>query len=372
MSINNKNIWELAEGYLAGSIPQDEFARLKDRLSSDTVFASEFYEATDLIRSMEDGGKQKRFGNMLREIHQEQSTKQVQKKARQIWLNPQIWRTAAVAACVAIITSTLAIWTLKPSINKNESQYNTINRAVTDLKKVQEQQQEQQKQLKIDLDKTKKPTPPPSDVKYTGTGFALSNDGYFVTAYHVIFTKEDGYGDSVYILNRDGQYFKASLVNFNADADIAILKVEKPGFKFGKGELPYTFAAAKAGLGAQIFTLGYPKDDIVYSEGYISAKNGYAGNTMQYTLELPAGHGQSGSPVIDAKGTVLGLLTAVGSPGEENTYAVGTKALIDLLHTLPDATLHLPKAARMSKMTREQQIEKMEAYTFSVKVYKNM
>ena len=371
MSINSKNMWELAEGYLAGTIPQDEFVKLKEKLGADKAFASEFYEATDLIRSMEGAGKQKRFSGMLREIHQQQVEQKETKKARQIWFTPQLLRTTAVAATVALFISTITIWTLKPSINKSESQYNTINRAVTDLRKVQAEQVEQQKQLKMDLAKTKKPTPPPSDVKYTGTGFALTNDGYFVTAYHVIHTNEDGYGDSVYILNRDGQYFKASLVNFNADADVAILKVEKAGFKFGKGDLPYTFCGGKAGLGAQIFTLGYPKDDIVYSEGYISAKNGFAGNTLQYTLELPAGHGQSGSPVIDSKGNVLGLLTAIGSPNEENTYAVGTQALIDLLHTLPDEkSLHLPRSCKLSKMTREQQIEKMEAYTFSVKVYK--
>lgn len=371
MSINSNNIWELAEQYLAGSIPQDEFIKLKDRLSSDSAFASEFYEATDLIRSMEDGGKQKRFRNMLQDIHQEQAAKQEQKKAKLVWFTPQVWRTAAVAATVAMLISTITIWTLKPSINKNESQYNTINRVVTDIKKVQAQQQAQQQQLKIDLDKAKKNIAPTSDVKYTGTGFALTNDGYFVTAYHVIYTKADGYGDSVYIQNQEGQYFKATLVGYNAEADVAILKVGKAGFKFGKGELPYTFAGKKAGLGAQIFTIGYPKDDIVYSEGYISSKNGFDGNTLQYTLELPAGHGQSGSPVIDEKGNVLGLLTAIGSPGEANTYAVGTKALIDLMHTLPEEkNLHLPKSAKLGKLSREKQIEKMEAYTFSVKVYK--
>jgi len=371
MSINNKSIWELAEGYLAGSIPQEEFARLKDRLSADAAFASEFYEATDLIRSMEDGGKHKRFRGMLRDIHQEQAVKQQTKKAKLIWFTPQLLRTSAVAASVALIISTITIWTLKPSIKQSESQYYTISRAVTDLKKAQAQQAAQQKQLKLDLDNTKKSSAPVSDVKYTGTGFALSNDGYFVTAYHVIYTKEDGYGDSVYIVNHDGQYYKASLINFNADADVAILKVEKPGFRFGKGELPYTFSANKAGLGAQIFTLGFPKDDIVYSEGYISAKNGFAGNALQYTLELPAGHGQSGSPVIDEKGNVLGLLTAVGSPGEENTYSVSSKAIIDLLETLPDDTsIRLPKSGKLAKMTREQQIDKMEDYTFSVKVYK--
>ncbi len=322
MSINN-NIWELAEAYLAGSLPQDEFAELKQRLSSDTAFATEFYEATDLIRSVEGSGKHKRFRTMLRDIQQVQQAGAAIRKSRNIFLTPQLWRTVGVAASVAIITSTITFWSLKPSLNKSESRYNTISREVSGLKIAQAKQLEKQKQLEIDL---KKNNTPSSDVKMTGTGFALTNNGYFVTAYHVIHD-ESGYGDSVYILNKDGQYFKASLVTFNADADVAIMKVEKSGFRFGKGELPYSFGQSKAGLGAQIFTLGYPADEIAYSEGYISGRNGFDGNSMQYTLELPVGHGQSGSPVVDAKGTVLGLLTAVGSQTEDKTYAVSAKAI---------------------------------------------
>ncbi len=360
----NKNIWEVAEAYVAGSLSQQEITELNGRLAS-AEFANEFNEAVDLVRSVAGNGKQKRFRAMLRDIHQKQTAGKVIKKGLNIVLPAHFWRTAAVAASVAILTSTITIWSLKPSINKSESQYNNISREVKDIKKVQAQQQATQNQLIQKVNKNL-PTPPPSDVKYTGTGFALTNDGYFVTAYHVIAD-----GDSVYIQSQDGEYFKAFLVNFNAEADVAILKVEKKNFHFGKGDVPYVFTGSKATLGAQIYTLGYPKDEMVYSEGYVSAKNGYQGDEQQYTLSLPAGHGQSGSPVIDGKGNLLGLLTAVGRQNEANTYAVSSKALLELLHTIPHAnSLRLPKTNRLGHMSRESQIEKMQPYTFSVKVYK--
>ena len=364
MSINN-NTWELAEAYIAGSLSPEEVNELNNRLAADVEFTNEFNEAINLINSINGSGKQKRFRTMLRDIHEKQTLSN-QPKTKRIVLPAHFWRTAAVAAGVAILTSTVTIWSINYSLKNSESKYNTISRKVGAIEKVQAQQQAQQNKL-IEIINTKnKPTPPPSDVKYTGTGFALTNDGYFVTAYHVISD-----GDSVYIQNHDGDYFKAFVVNFNADADVAILKIEKKNFHFGKGELPYTFSGSKAGLGSGIFTLGYPKDEVVYSEGYISAKNGFQGNTLQYTLELPAGHGQSGSPVIDGNGNILGLLTAVGSQNEANTYAVSSKALLELLHTIPNAaSLHLPKSNKLGRMSREQQIEKMEAYTFSVKVYK--
>lgn len=369
MSINN-NIFELAESYLAGTLPQVESAAIESRLLTDALFASEFQECTSMLRSMEASGKEKRFRAMLRDIHTAQSEKQTTKKPKLIQLPAHFWRTAAVAATVAILTSTITIWSLKPSISKRDSQYNTISREVGNIKKVQAQQQAQQKQLIDIISKNSKATPPPSDVTYTGTGFALTNDGYFVTSNHVIHHEGKGDFDSVYIQNHEGQYYKAYLVAYNAEADIAIMKVEKKGFRFGKGEVPYTFAASKAGLGTRIFTLGYPEDE-KYDEGYISARNGYDGDHGQYTLELPVGHGQSGSPVVDERGNVLGILTAIGGEEEANTYAVSSKALIGLLNNLPDGkSIRLPKGNKLNHLSREQQIAKMESYTFSVKVYK--
>ena len=92
---------------------------------------------------------------------------------------------------------------------------------------------------------------------------------------------------------------------------------------------------------------------------------------MQYTLELPVGHGQSGSPVLDDKGNVIGILTAMGGEAEANTYAVSSKALISLIHDqLEDHPVHLSKTNKLHNLSRAQQIEKMQAFTFSVKVYK--
>lgn len=359
MSVNN-NIWEIAEAYLAGTLPQADIIELKKRLEADSDFANEFYESCNLIRSFEGSGKQKRFRSMLRDIHADQA---VTKKTKLINLPANFWRVAAVAAGVALLTSTITYSILLPSLKNADSQYNIISRKVDNITESQHQLQRSQKQLEKDLKNIK----PVAQVKYTGTGFALTNDGYFVTSYHV--TKG---ADSVYIQNSNGEYFKASKYAFDEAADIAILKVEKKNFRFGKGDIPYTFANGKAGLGARIFTLGYPKDNLFYDEGYISSKNGYESNELQYTLELPVGHGQSGSPVLDNNGNIVGILSAIGSSEESNTYAVTSKALLDLIHKNlpPDNTLHLPKANKLARISREEQIKKMEAYTFSVKVYK--
>jgi len=362
LTLNNNNTWEIAEAYMAGTLPEADVKALEARLGADADFANEFHESVNLIKSFEGSGKQKRFRTMLRDIHAKQAIKTV----KRIVLPAHFWRTAAVAAGVAILTSLTTYSLLNPSLKKNDSQYNIIRREVDNIKASQNQLKNSQTQLEKDIKKINTPTAP---VKYTATGFALNNEGYFATAYHVIHD-DKGDCDSVYIQTKSGQYYKAFMVCNDPSADIAILKVEKKGFRFGKGDVPYTFAASKAGIAAEVFTVGYPKDEIVYDKGYISSQNGFQDNDQQYTLVLPAGHGQSGSPIMDSRGSVIGILTAVGSHGEANTYAVSSKALLGLLHNGNNNNIRLPKSNKLSRLSREDQADKMETYTFSVKVYK--
>lgn len=366
--MNYNNIWETAEAYHKGTLSPAEKAAIDAKITTDPIFADEFQESLDLIASLVNTGKHLRFKETLKDIHQKQFKK---RKSITIQLPPNFFRTAAIAAGVALIFSLINYLSLVNSNGKRNEEYSTISREVEHIKKDVQKQKEQQEAILDSINKKDIIIAPPSEVRYTGTGFALTNDGYFVTAYHVL---NDGSGDcdSVYIQSSEGQYYKATVVNVNKNADIAILKVSRRNFKFTPAnDLPYTFAGDKAGLGAGIFTLGYPKNDIVYSEGYISSRNGYDGNKQQYTLELPVGHGQSGSPVLDEKGNVIGILTAIGSPKQANTYAVSTKALMELVATIPNyKSIRLPKSAKLSRLNRQQQIAQMENFTFSVKVYK--
>jgi len=144
MSINN-NIWDLAEAWLAGTLSEADLTELKGRLANNTDFANEFNESVNLLRSMEGNGKQKKFRSMLRDIHGQVAETNQTKAPRRIKLPAHFWRTAAVAAGVALLTSTITYSILNPSIKKSDSQYNAMSREVEHLKKVQAQQQAHQK-----------------------------------------------------------------------------------------------------------------------------------------------------------------------------------------------------------------------------------
>ena len=365
MSTDNQ-IWGLAEAYVSGTLPAAEQAALQNRLATDPTFAAEFSECLNLLQSLEGFGAYTRFQDMLQDMRsKESSTTQTSVTPsrtiplRTIPLRTHYLRTGAVAAGIALLTSFGTFWVLNHNDKKGASQYNVLSRKLENIER-------SQSQIIKDI-KDKKDTPtPPAPARYTGTGFAITNDGYFITNYHVT----DG-ADSVYIQNHDGHYYKAYVVDFDAKTDIALLKVEKNSFRFSKADVPYTFASTKAAIGSRVYTLGFPDDDITYSEGYISGKNGFQGDSMQYRLEIPADPGQSGGPVIDANGNLVAVIAANAPQSEGTTYAVSSKAILQLIKKLDkDVNIHLPKANKLGKLSREEQIEKLQYYTCTVKVYK--
>jgi serine protease Do len=356
------NIWKLAEMLLLGEMNEGERHAVETRMEQDPAFAAELQECMSMLRSLEGNGRQKRFRAMLHDIQHEETRVAEKKPARSIPLRAHYLRTASVAAGIALLASVSTFWAVNRSDKKSASQYSALRKELETIK----HSQSAQNALLNDIKSSSTNNSPEVDAKFSGTGFAISNDGYFVTNYHVT----EG-ADSIYIVNNTGKYYKAYLVNYNAQTDIALLKVENKSFRFGKTEIPYSLASKRAALGSYVYTLGFPEDDITYHEGYISARNGYEGDSMQYRLELPAKPGQSGAPVIDANGNLIAIVSGKESQSRGTTYAVTSGALLSLLQNMPkEVKLHLPKANKLSGLSREEQVEKMQSYTFSVKVYK--
>lgn len=348
-------ILELAETYVNGGLPDTEVAALNNRLQTDPVFAAEFQECVDLIRSLEGSGAQKRFRNMLIDIRQDAAAKH---QIKMIPLKTHYIRTGAIAAGIALLTTLSTFSIVNHSEKKRSSQYSLLKRELETIKRSQNVQNALIQNI------NNKQSQPVAQANYSGTGFALTNDGYFLTNYHVT----QG-ADSIYIQNKDGNYYRAHLVTFDENSDVAILKVDNKGFHFSKTEVPYTLASNKKSLGARVFTLGYPQDDIVYNEGYISSRNGFQGDSLQYMLELPANPGQSGAPVIDANGNIIAIVTGKESETEGRTYAVSTQAVYQLLSSM-NKEIKIPKVNRLGRLNREDQIEKLQTFTCAVKVYK--
>lgn len=140
----------------------------------------------------------------------------------------------------------------------------------------------------------------------TGSGFILTEDGYVVTNYHVI----EGNG-KLTVVTSDGSEYAAVLVGYDSANDVALLKAEATGLK------PVKIGSSDALIvGDQVVAIGNPLGELTstLTVGYISAKerdvttSGFAINMLQTDAAINSGN--SGGPLFNMKGEVVGITTA--------------------------------------------------------------
>lgn len=141
-----------------------------------------------------------------------------------------------------------------------------------------------------------------------GSGFVISEDGYIVTNNHVI----EG-ADEIEIEFFSGKKLPAKVIGTDAQTDIALLKVEPEGalpfVKFGNSDI--------ARVGDWVVAMGNPLGQgFSVSAGIVSARNRELSGTYDDYLQTDAAinRGNSGGPLFNMAGEVVGVNTAILSP----------------------------------------------------------
>jgi S1-C subfamily serine protease len=140
----------------------------------------------------------------------------------------------------------------------------------------------------------------------TGTGFFISADGHVLTNSHVV------EGCRIAAIARDGEArIPLRLLREDADADIALLKAEAAATPF----IPLRgSSAAPARAGEKAVVVGYPvrsKLGVVnVTEGIVSAPGGAGRDQARMQFTAPAQPGNSGGPILDAAGQVIGVIVS--------------------------------------------------------------
>lgn len=203
-----------------------------------------------------------------------------------------------------------------------------------------------------------------------GSGFLIDAKGYIITNAHVL------KGSGAVVVNSKGQEFNASIVNIDVAKDLAILKINDGDYQPLKS-LPYSIRKANTDLGESVFTLGYPRNDIVYGEGYLSARTGYNSDSLSYQVQISANPGNSGAPVFNNNGEVIGILSTRQAQAEGVAFAVKSKNIYRMIDDLKEdgdtsvAKIKLPSHSSLKGVERKQQITKVEDCVFYVKAYNN-
>ncbi|MEA2156106.1 MAG: hypothetical protein QOE11_2246 [Solirubrobacteraceae bacterium] len=184
-----------------------------------------------------------------------------------------------------------------------------------------------------------------------GSGFVVSGRGEIATNAHVV---TDGEGRSirkakeVYVAFADGNEVSAKIVGFDPNADVALLRIDPAGLTLRP--LPLG-TAADLRVGSPVAAIGSPfGEPQSLSVGVVSATNrsitSLTGFEIAGAIQTDAAinHGNSGGPLVNAKGEVLGINSQIQSAsggGEGVGYAVPADAVRHTLTALRrDGTVH--------------------------------
>jgi S1-C subfamily serine protease len=143
-----------------------------------------------------------------------------------------------------------------------------------------------------------------------GSGFFIARNGFILTCNHVIQEANE-----IYVITNDDLTHKAKLVAKDPANDIALIKME--------GDYPALLLkrSAKVTKGTEVMTLGYPLIEIQGREmkvtfGNINALSGPKNDIRYFQMDVPIQPGNSGGPLVDRRGNVIGVVTATLSQVE--------------------------------------------------------
>ena len=147
-----------------------------------------------------------------------------------------------------------------------------------------------------------------------GSGFFISADGYVVTNNHVVAPSGRGTVEEITVTLPDGTEYEAELVGTDAQSDLAVLKVSRsepfPFVRFGDSR--------QARVGDWVVAIGNPFGlGGTVTSGIVSSvlRNTGAGAYDRYIqTDAAINRGNSGGPLFDMKGNVIGINNAIYSP----------------------------------------------------------
>ena len=323
-------------------------------------------EHTFFLAQLEKMSEQKSFKHNLNEVESKLINEGVishgkgRTRARVVYLWNRYRRTIAVAAAIAgVISFSTASLISKYSENKKVA----VITPLVDNKLNLFEHKLNQIEHKLN-DATATTARPKFEANFRATGFLVDGNGYIITNAHVVQNAKN-----LIVENKKGDQFYANAVYANTVTDLAILKITDTSFKKVSG-LPYTFPKSTAELAEPIFTLGYPREEVVYGEGYLSAKSGYYGDTTSYQISISVNPGNSGGPVIDKDGEVIGIISSKETNADGVVFAIKSKNIYNALSEIKkekDITIKLPTINSLKDLNRVRQIKKLEDFVYKVK-----
>lgn len=355
---------ELFDEYLSGNLSPREVSEFELRIQNDEAFKSSFEQHKKLISVLELTEKKSIFKKRLKALHKNEFGE----NTKIISLNEETFarkhgKTIAVAASTALfaVFSTVAVLSTGGYLLKKQSNQ------ITELKRDVMKLQASSNGIVEGIIQGNKANYAPANI--AGSAFALNNDGYVITSYHLI-----SGADSIFIQNTNTERAMATLAYSDPKLDMAVLKINNQELT-KNWQVPFVLKSnKKTEIGEKVFTMGYPRNEMVYGEGSLSSLSGLNNDTSMFQISIPVNPGNSGGPLLDEAGNIIGVIRGKVTGAEATGFAIKANEIIkaiDLLTEGSEQKVNLSnQKSKLKNIKRTEQIKKINPYVFNVLVYK--
>ncbi|MBK9639400.1 MAG: trypsin-like peptidase domain-containing protein [Bacteroidetes bacterium] len=183
-----------------------------------------------------------------------------------------------------------------------------------------------------------------------------------LTSFHVVSD-----ATLIYISNEKYAQLKMKVIYTNPSLDMAVLKVDDESFH-GFKDIPYSIRKSVADPGEKVYTLGFPREEMVFGEGSVSSYTGYEGDTAAYQISIPVNPGNSGGPLFDSQGNLIGIVSGRNSSAEGASFAVKSKWISEDIKAHSEEKISLSSKKSTMGSDRASQVKKVKDFVFMVKV----
>ena len=363
--MSDNELFDQIERYLNGEMARDERARFEALRNEDAAVNKKVAEHKHFTNLIKQYGERLELERRLDEIHNEID---VEALAEELTEHPSwvvmMWRNhhskISVAASIAIF-AVLCTMFFTGYLSNREINYQQLKAKVEHINNTTRDLERKVNGLNTNARRNYNPG------NFRGTGFAISSNGYVVTDNHVI----NG-ADSIYVQSADGKSYHAKVLYSEPQTDVAVLFIDDPSFK-NLGAIPYSFKKDETDIGENVFTIGYPRDAMVLGPGYLTASTGFKGDTTEYQVTTPVDFGNSGGPLLDNRGDIVGIINARQTDIQGAAFAVKSGFLLKTIADVPADSLKKPlninSKNALAGLNRVQQIKKLQNYVFMIRVY---